>query len=367
MLINIVGKFYDNHSLSIVNRNLALELIKNNIDVKITPIDSIENSTIDTGTLTTLMSLNKQLGPIDIEVRHTYPPIWRWPDHEKTKVVYIQPWEYESMPSEWQYKFDTFADAVIIPSLWNKQVYENAGINPKKLFVVPNGYNEKVFYNKNIRTNNKIKFVYVGCNQYRKGLDFLLHIWSSVTTIYDNLELIIKDNPNVYGQTDLLSEIIKLQYNKKCATISYIDKDLTEDEMSDLYNNGHVIIHPYRGEGFGMHIQEAMACGCIPIVTEGGPTDEFVSDFKIQSSKSVVNMYNIFGMKPEDSLSNMGQHRTILEPNGQSLFNILKHVTENINKIQVDTSRLKTWEVIGKEYVEVFNTINSKENLIRHK
>ena len=360
MQVEIIGKFYDNHSLSIINRNLASQLYNNNIKVSVLPTDTISDAILNIEDIKLIKQLTNTINEPDIQIRHSYPPIWRWPVSNKTKVVYIQPWEFSSMPSEWQYKFDTFADAVIVPSNWNKQVYMDAGINPNKLFVVENGYNDKVYYNKNIRNHKKIKFIYVGCNQYRKGLDILLNLWSNVTSEFDNLELIIKDNPRVYGDTDLLSEIVKLQYNKKCATIKYIDDDLTESQLSNLYNESHVIIHPYRGEGFGMHVQEAMACGCIPIVTSGGPTDEFVKEFKIPSSKKAVNMHTIFGMKPEDSLSNMGQHRFVLEPDVNQLFNIIKHVVNNIHKIEaVDVSKLNTWDAVGRKYITTLETINS--------
>ena len=40
MNIEFVGKFYDNHSLTIINRNIALILNENdNIDLYITPLD----------------------------------------------------------------------------------------------------------------------------------------------------------------------------------------------------------------------------------------------------------------------------------------------------------------------------------------
>ena len=35
MKLEFLGKFYDNHSLSIVNRNIVLELYKKNIKVKL--------------------------------------------------------------------------------------------------------------------------------------------------------------------------------------------------------------------------------------------------------------------------------------------------------------------------------------------
>ena len=40
MIVELLGKFYDNHSLSIVNRYLALELDKHIEKVYISPIDN---------------------------------------------------------------------------------------------------------------------------------------------------------------------------------------------------------------------------------------------------------------------------------------------------------------------------------------
>jgi glycosyltransferase involved in cell wall biosynthesis len=100
---------------------------------------------------------------------------------------------------------------------------------------------------------------------------------------------------------------------------------MSETDVAKLYGSCDFIVHPYRGEGFGMHIQEAMACGCVPIVTAGGPTDEFAIGHKIASSNRVVNPYDIFALKVGDSMSNMGQHRWVLEPDAQSVaLSILK-------------------------------------------
>ena len=81
----------------------------------------------------------------DIQIRHTYPPVWNWPVGDKTKVIYIQPWEYPKVPFEWQYKFETFADGLIVPSNYIKQIFLDGGLSPSKAFVVPNGFNPKIF------------------------------------------------------------------------------------------------------------------------------------------------------------------------------------------------------------------------------
>ena len=352
--VRFIGKFFDNHSLSIVNRKTVLELQKL-ANVQIIPLDSPDPSNkVDITEIEQLLGLtnNTVIDP-DVEIRHSYPPIWRWPESDKTKLVYIQPWEFSAIPMEWQYKFETFADLLITPSNWTRQVFENSGINPKRIRTVPNGYDPEIFYkNSNKKQVTKLKILFVGCSQYRKGLDVLLKVWGAATKADMPFELIIKDTPQVYGASTIQEDIIKLQYSSKCAAIRYDDSIKSETEMADLYRDCDIIIHPYRGEGFGMHIQEAMACGCVPIVTSGGSTDDFVTQYKINSVKKPVNMHSIFGLKPEDSTTLMGSHKWVLEPDPNSLAKVLNTVVNSIHSIEVDTSRLTTWKDVAANYAE---------------
>lgn len=359
MHVEFIGKFFDNHSLSIVNRKLALQL-KKLCDLSIVPLDKPDSAYgLPVVEVEDLLHLSEASQRPDVQLRHSYPPIWRWPEHHTTKVAYIQPWEFSSVPSEWQYKFDTFADAVITPSNWAAEVYKNAGIDPEKVYNIPNGFDPEVF-NVTTRSKNsdkKIRFIYVGCNQFRKGVDVLLEVWSGVTKQYENVELIIKDTPQVYGKSTLLQDIVKLQHTSKCASIIYNDESLTEQQMAELYGSADYVIHPYRGEGFGMHIQEAMACGCVPIVTAGGPTDEFAIGHKIASTHRVINPYETFALKHGDSMSNMGQHRWVLEPDRHSLATIIRRCIQE-PKQTVNTSKLQTWEQVANLYAAALTQIS---------
>jgi glycosyltransferase involved in cell wall biosynthesis len=366
MTVNVqfIGKFFDNHSLSIVNRNVALELQKY-VNLSILPLDKFEaQHKVDTTQVEALTALTqKNHNSPDIQLRHSYPPIWKWPENNNTKVVYIQPWEFMAVPSEWQYKFETFADGLITPSTWTTEVFKNSGINPYKVFTIANGYNPDIFYKDSSVNSEHVNVLYVGCNQFRKGLDVLLKLWSGATKKSMPISLTIKDTPQVYGKSNLLDEIINLQYKTGCAKIIYDDSTKSEKEMAELYRNHHILVHPYRGEGFGMHIQESMACGCIPIVTGGGATDDFVLQNRINSTHRIVNMYEIFGLKSEDSMSMMGSHKWVLEPDINHFASLLNNAINAVNTTNVDCSRLKTWQTVGKEYAKALNIIlnNSKE------
>jgi glycosyltransferase involved in cell wall biosynthesis len=51
--------------------------------------------------------------------------------------------------------------------------------------------------------------------------------------------------------------------------------EFDESKLAELYRGSNVVVLPYRGEGFGMPLVEAMACGKPVIVTAEGPAPEF--------------------------------------------------------------------------------------------
>lgn len=378
MLLEFLGKFYDNHSLSIVNRNIVLGLHAKGVKVKLLALDSYNPQfNLDKTTVRILKQLeNSEQDVADIQIRHTYPPVWEWPENSKTKVVYIQPWEFTKAPFEWQYKFETFADALIVPSTFCAKVFSKGGIKPEKLFVVPNGYDSSIF-NKD-KTNldeaiqlgvdpNKFNFIFVGNSQWRKGLDLLLNAWSNIFSKADNARLIIKDNPRVYGKNNVLNEIIKMQYKTGCADVLYLEDELSDKQMASLFKASNVVVHPYRAEGFAMHIQEAVACGCIPLISSNGPTDDFIPSekaFKIPVEARPVNINdpNIFATKPGDATTLMSTHTFINEPSLDYLKKAMQYIYHSHDKSKfyeqvnsIDT--LFTWDIVADKYIAVLQEV----------
>src|SRR5207302_1409289 len=68
------------------------------------------------------------------------------------------------------------------------------------------------------------------------------------------------------------------QARSDAAEIEYLHQNLREEELAGLYTACDCLVHPYRGEGFGLPIAEAMACGLPVIVTGYGAALDFCND-----------------------------------------------------------------------------------------
>jgi hypothetical protein len=118
---------------------------------------------------------------------------------------------------------------------------------------------------------------------------------------------------------------------------------LTEGQLASLYTACQCFVAPYRGEGFGMPILEAMACGLPAIVPRGGPSDDFVSEETgILLPAEVVQ---------EDYRADLGIRPTHLEVSPRDLRRAMRQAFENADQTRSIGTRASqavrsrfTWE-----------------------
>ncbi len=284
------GPLFEQHSLSLVNRELCRELLElPEVDLQIgdstAPGESQDSeravpsrfaALARAATNTTTKTVG---GPNPVVVRHEYPPNAARPDG--ATWILMQPWDIGAIPTDWLALMRDQVDEVWVYTEYNRQCYIRCGAPAEKIHVIPLGVDVERFRPfarpMSLSTERSFRFLFVGGTIWRKGIDILLETYAATFSADDDVALVIKDvgvASSYRGQT-AGDAIGRLQADPAAPEIVYLTDDLTDDELPGLYTACDVLVHPYRGEGFALPVAEAMACGLPPIVTGHGAVLDF--------------------------------------------------------------------------------------------
>lgn len=274
------GSQFINHSLAIVNREIEFELLKRpEIELSIIPFEKHHFTEEDIpGFAPIAKAFYKNLLFKEFTIKHRWPPDFSLPD--AGKLIIMQPWEMGDMPQKWYTPFIETVDEIWVYSKANKEIYIKAGIPEEKVFVVPLGI-RKELYEKDyepyrLNTQARYKFLFNGGTIFRKGVDLLIEAYIQEFAKEEDVCLVIKDIGinNIYQET-YQSLIEKEAGKRKNPEIIYLKEDLNDNSLMELYKACDCYVHPYRGEGFGLPIAEAMGHGLPVIVTGNGSALDF--------------------------------------------------------------------------------------------
>lgn len=275
------GRFV-HHSLALVNRELCVRLLSKDCCLSYALTEPDHYCPQPDSRLSRLTSVPHQpLDPPDITVRHFWPPDFSRPSHGK--LVVIQPWEYGSIPSAWVGPINSSVDQVWVPTHFVRDCYLRGGVLPEKVRVIPNGVDIGRFHTRQpalpLATSKRFRFLFVGGTIHRKGIDLLLAAYAAAFCVHDDVCLVIKDmgTSSIYQGQTAQEMITAFQQVAHHPELLYLPGDMTDDLMPGLYTACHCLVHPYRGEGFGLPIAEAMASGLMPIVTSYGAALDYCS------------------------------------------------------------------------------------------
>jgi len=150
------------------------------------------------------------------------------------------------------------ADVLVVPSQHSKEVYKAHGIT-SPIHVVPLGVDTSIFVPGDHRWMGIVpfRFLFVGANTMRKGYDLVISsFYSQFGPPRNDAELYLK----MSGVDGLEPGIHRIEDN-----VVLDNRDITDEEMRDIYYSAHCFVFPSRGEGWGLTLLEAMACGCLCI------------------------------------------------------------------------------------------------------
>lgn len=276
------GGQFSHHSLAYVNRELELALLATGqVDLAIRSSGPPQfDETEDPRFLLLKQRMERSFAEVpDFHLRHQFPPNFEPP--AEGHWIMIQPWEFGGLPQAWVAPMTRAVDEIWVPTRFVKDCYVSSGISPNKVHVVPNGVDTQLFTPEGpkatLPTQKTFKFLYVGGTILRKGVDILVSSYLDAFTAEDDVCLIIKDFcvQSVYSETNLASSIQEAQQRPNAPEIIYLNADLPGEELAALYRACDALVHPYRGEGFGLPIAEAMACGLPVLVPNYGACLDF--------------------------------------------------------------------------------------------
>jgi|GEM_PF-1011742 len=279
------------HSLALVNREICGRLLARGHDVNFAPArrpapnsDAVDCPPLLKERLQQCGTRFQSCGEADTIgiVSHQWPPSFEAP--AAGHWVIVLPWEFGSLPKAWIAPLRDLVDEIWVPSRFVRDTFIQSGIPADRVQVVPNGVEPARFHPGvppyPLRTAKKFKFLFVGGAIQRKGIDILLESYTQAFTREDDVCLVIKDMGvgEVYKGQTAGERIAEYQARSAAPEIEYIQDNLRDPQLAGLYTACQCLVHPYRGEGFGLPIAEAMACGLPVMVTGYGAALDYCND-----------------------------------------------------------------------------------------
>ena len=298
-------------------------------------------------------------GRLDLTLRHQWPPDFRKP--EAGKLACIVPWEHRAVPCKWVEELERGVDELWVPSEFVAAAFRRGGVNPARVRVIPNGVDTAVFAPQGESWRppgcRSFAFLFVGGTIRRKGVDLLLEAYADAFGPEDDVTLVLKDlgSRSFYAHNTLLPKVMQFARRPEHPHLVVIPEELPDSRLAALYRGANALVHPFRAEGFGMPLVEAMASGLPVITSHWGPVPEFCSPdmaFLIPGKEAHVP-------EPPPPLGKLSGEWTWFEPDLRALAEAMRRAYDDREALaergRLAAERVRTthgWERIVKLYRE---------------
>lgn len=185
--------------------------------------------------------------------------------------------EVSGLPQEWVDGCNLM-DEVWVPASFNVETFRDSGVRVP-IRVMPLGVDVDYFHPgiKGFRPSSRFTFLSVFEWGERKGAELLLRAYADEFDKADDVLLLL----SIYNRdpgVDVYREVEKLGLPPGPPIVAMVNPEFAGYQMGSVYRSADCFVLPTRGEGWGMPVLEAMACG-LPAIATGwsGPAD-FLND-----------------------------------------------------------------------------------------
>jgi GT2 family glycosyltransferase len=247
-----------------------------------------------------------------------------------------------------------------------QSVLRQVGISEAECHVLHHGYAPEINdVEPRARLSPRFRFLTVTNSHdlVRYGTLSILEAYTRTFGPEDDVVLVVKDYGASSGNTTI-RDWLKLRTHD--ALIEYIAGFTDKRELIRLYKSCDAFVSAHRGEGFGMKILDAMACG-MPVIAPlfGGPTSFctgetcFPVDFSLAPMKDCLDSQSL-------ALTNLPLWA---EPDVQSLGTQMRRVYENRSEALAIAARGRSsvldrfsWKRIAERLIDISKEVGSRRS-----
>jgi glycosyltransferase involved in cell wall biosynthesis len=333
--LRLKGPFYVHSSLARINREIGAALAAcGKFDVSAEPSEMGDALGVHLPCYGAISkALKRRLSRLDLTIRQQWPPDLTPPPCGK--LVVLLPWEFGALPRRWVEQIEKNVDELWLPSEFTREVFVRAGVKPGRIQVIPYGIDTEIFKPEGPswrpESCRRFAFLFVGGAIPRKGIDLLWTAYEKAFSVADDVSLIIKDvgAATFYTGQSLVDKIRVATRKPRSPHLLILDDEIDDSKLAALYRGCDILALPYRGEGFGLPLAEALACGKPVIATGLGPAQEFCppeASFFIPAQ--IVQFYN-----PQDLYGPLTSTNSVFEPDVDELARTMRYAFEHSEEV----------------------------------
>ena len=293
---------------------------------------------------------------LDATFVYDYPQFWR---AQAGKVV-VNHFIHEGtlLWPDWVKLMNNSQGVLAVACKANKNMFTWNGIT-KPMEVIPYGVSE--IYKPMENKPAEDEFVFLSVNSWtgepgdRKGTDLLIKAFNEEFKEEENVKLLLKistfweqRDPEFYAQ-----KIVNIT-GKANSNILFDSMYRPEEELVTFYQKSDCFVAPTRGEGFGLTILNALACGLPVIVTRDNNSGHM--DF-CKGNPSVFFIDAPTSMQGDRRFYTEGN--MLAEPDVENLKKQMRFVYANRKEIKTEEgcklARERTWNKTAEKIEEIIN------------